>query len=67
MTRRPRLPANDNQSPEGHRVCIELPADMPIFEAELALVENCFGEIIGRLVGSLANGAEALADEETKP
>ena len=67
MTRRPRQPANDNAPPAGRRTANEIPAELPLFEAELALVENCFGEIIDRLLASLANGARGPADQETKP
>ena len=67
LTHRLKPPANDNQSPAGRRICNELPADMPIFETELALVENCFGEIIGKLFESVANGPDAAADKGSKP
>ena len=67
MTRRLKPPANDNRSPDGRRICNELPAEFPLFEAELALVENCFEEIIGKLLGSAANGDETASDQETKP
>lgn len=67
MTRRPRQPANDNAPPAGRQTINEIPAELPLFEAELALVENCFAEIIGRMLASLANGTEASADQETKP
>lgn len=66
MTRRLASPINDNQSPASRRICNELAAEMPIAEAEFALVENCFGEIIGRMLASTANGAEA-SDKETQP
>lgn len=67
MTRRLGIPTNDNQPPGGRLIDNELPADMPIAEAEFALVENCFAEIIDRLMQSLANGAEGPADRETEP
>lgn len=65
MTRRLGPSTNDNQPPRGRLVHNELPADLRIAEAEFALVENCFGEIIGRLLGSVANGPNAAADKET--
>lgn len=67
MTRRLGPSTNDNRPPGGRLVHNELPVDTPIAEVEFALVENCFGEIISRLLASLANGAEAAADQETKP
>jgi hypothetical protein len=67
MTRRLGTPTNDNRLPGGRLIHNELPADMPIAEAEFALVENCFAEIIDRLLGSLANGAKGPADREAEP
>lgn len=67
MTRRSGPSTNDNHPPGGRLVHYELPADLPIAEAEFALVENCFGEIIGRLLCSVANGADAAADQEAEP
>jgi hypothetical protein len=40
---------------------------MPIAEVEFALVEDCFGEIIDRLLGSLANGAKGPVEREVEP
>lgn len=67
MTRRPGNPTNDNQPPERRRTVNEIPEDLPLLEIELALVENCFSAIIGKLLASLANGAEVAAEQETKP
>lgn len=67
MTRRLGPSTNDNQPPGGRLVHNELPANIPINEAEFALVENCFGEIIDRLLGSLANGGKGTVEREVEP
>jgi hypothetical protein len=66
MIRRLGIPRNDNQPPGRRLVDNELPADLPIAEAEFALVENCFAEIIDQLVRSLANGAREPEEREAK-
>ena len=71
MTRRPRQPANDNVPPAGRRTTNEIPAKLPLLEVELLVIENCFAQIIDRLLGSTANGAtgmkEPANEQETKP
>lgn len=67
MTRRLGIPRNDNRPPGGRRIDNELPADLPIAEAEFALVENRFSEIIDRLLASLGNGVKGPADREAEP
>ncbi|MFZ5616944.1 MAG: hypothetical protein ACOZAA_06450 [Pseudomonadota bacterium] len=67
MTRRLGTPTNDDRPPGGRLVHNELSADTPIAEAEFALVENCFAEIIDRLLASLANGEKGPADREAEP
>lgn len=67
MTRRPDLPLNDNQQAAGRRVVNEFPQDLPILEAEIALVEAHFAAMIEELRRAAANDNRSRPDKETKP